>query len=94
VHGDGIERDHLGLALGVELLNAPVGAEARGVAQADDRLLRVAHGVDQPLARRGLAEIGRDDEDAHPVLAAQLIGQRLQPIGPARDDHEVVAQAR
>jgi hypothetical protein len=93
MHGDDVERDHLGLVLGVELVHPPVGARVGAVAQADDGLLRVAHRVDEPLARRRLAQVGRNDEDAHAAMAAHLVGDDLQTIRPPRDDHEVVAEA-
>src|SRR5436190_12704410 len=93
---DGLDVDAhlLLLALEVELLKAAVGAEARVVAQTDDLALAVLQRADQagagiPVAHRRVVEV---DGDA--VTGAQRARQLLEPLAPARHQHEVVAALR
>ena len=78
----------------VEPLEEPAAPEAGVV---DEHLYREAELVDLPgemFAGPGVGEVAGERLGADAVLGPQLLGQLLEALGPACDEHRPVAPAR
>ena len=91
--GADVQRDHVLEALRILVREGVVGAEARVVDQ--------SRGVDaagfefgaERAAGIGQAEVAGNDGHRDAVGAGEFVGQALEPVRPAGDEHEIRAAA-
>ena len=91
VHGLDVQRDDAPLALDAGLEQRRDGPEAGVVAHAHDRALAGLEPRDQGAPRRRVDQVARLDVGVHAVGEPQLLRERLQPVGAAGAEHDVVA---
>jgi hypothetical protein len=92
VGGPDVEAHLLGLALDRQLVEGPDRAEARVVAQPDDRgAARRSDRADEFGACGRVGQVADLDVHAGAVAPAQLLGERLQAVAPPGDQRDAVA---
>ena len=92
--GDDVDLNHLELALERSLGEEAVDAEARVVHEDVDRDAALRELAPELGGRGGVAEIRREDRDAHAVLLGEAPADRLEAFALAGDEDDVVPVLR